>query len=316
MDKIWNYGVAVALVAGAAVTRVSLDSITTQTLSFSTFFPAVLLAALLGGQGAGIFAALLSTVIGWYAFMLPRWTFKIADTDTIVSVVLYLSSALLIVWIAERYRGTLRKLREEEQRRDLLLRELHHRSKNTLAVSQTIVNQTLKGDSELAHKINGRLTALAAANDMLVSSDDQTVRLSDLVRSEIEPYGTNRVRLDGPGLRLSGQDARSLSLLVHELATNAAKYGALVNGSGLVDLHWTYEAGILELMWRETGGPPVQEPAKAGFGSQLIRSVAMSLNGTVDTQYRPEGLTCTIKVQPGADTNLTTTTARSTQSAA
>lgn len=298
---------AIALVAVAATVRISLDLVTSQTLSFATFYPAVLLAALWGGLGPGITAVVLSTLAGWYAFMPPRWSFKAPDTDTEISVTLFAICAILLVWIAMRYRQTLDKLHTEQQARELLIRELHHRNKNTLAVSQTIVNQTLKGESELARKINGRLNALNAANDVLVGSDDQTARLSDLIRNEIAPYGVERVHMKGPPLRVASQDARSLSLLIHELATNAAKYGALSNSAGIINVHWAFDSGKLTLTWEESNGPEVREPEKGGFGSQLIRTIATSLNGSVTTNFASSGLSCTISLEPGADTALTTT---------
>lgn len=306
-NRLRDYSLAIALVAIAAAVRLSLDLITTQTLSFATFYPAVLLAALWGGLGPGITAVVLSATVGWYAFMPPRWSLKAPNIDTEISITLFVICAALLVWIAVRYRQTLDKLHDEQQARELLIHELHHRNKNTLAVSQTIVNQTLKGEAELARKINGRLKALNAANDVIVGSHDQTARLSDLIRNEVAPYGVERVRMKGPPLRLSSQDSRSLSLLIHELATNAAKYGALSNTAGLIDVHWTFEGGTLTLTWEEASGPHVREPEKGGFGSQLIRTIATSLNGSVTTQYRPSGLSCTISLEPGVDTALTTT---------
>lgn len=301
-SNLQNYSLAVGVVAAATGVRLALDLVTNQTLTFATFYPAVLLAALWGGIGPGILAAFLSAIIGWYAFMAPRWTFKITNLDTYISVLLFFATCLLLVWIAQRYRQTLLKLQEEQASRELLIHELHHRNKNTLAVSQTIINQTLKGERELASKINGRLAALAAANDIIVGSSDQTARLFDVIRNEVSPYGEGRARLKGPALKLASQHARSLALVIHELATNAAKYGALSNASGTVDVFWTYQNGILTLTWQEAGGPEVYEPERVGFGSQLIRSVATSLNGKVNSQYTPAGLVCTIELQPDVDT--------------
>lgn len=305
-SKLQNYSLAIGLVAAATSVRLALDLVIDQTLSFATFYPAVLLAALWGGVGPGILAAVLSALIGWYAFMVPRWTFKMTSFDTYISVLLFFATGMLLVWIASRYRQTLQKLQDEEARRDLLIRELHHRNKNTLAVSQTIINQTLKGEGELARKINGRLAALAAANDVIVSSDDQTARLFDLIHNEVSPYGEGRARLKGPALKLTGQHARSLALVIHELVTNAAKYGALSNASGTVDVLWTFQDGTLKLTWQETGGPEAEEPERVGFGSQLIRGVATSLNGKVETSYTATGLVCTIELQPDVDPNQTT----------
>ena len=306
-NQALNYAIAIALVAIAAAVRLSLDLVTAQTLSFATFYPAVLLAALWGGLGPGILAVVLSTGIGWYAFMPPRWVLKAPTTDTEISIALYALCAALLVWTAVRYREALQKLHDEEERRDLLIRELQHRHKNALAVSQSIVNQTLKGESGLARKINGRLAALNAADDVLVGSHDQTARLSELIRNEVTPYGIERVRLKGPPLRLSSQDARSLALVIHELATNAAKYGALSQLGGTVDVHWSFDNGTLALNWRESGGPPVREPESKGFGSQLMRSIATSMNGTFQTDFLATGLACKISLQPGVDTALTST---------
>lgn len=307
--QLKNYALAVGVVAAAALARLSLDIITAQTLSFATFYPAVLLAALWGGLGPGILSVVLSTAVGWYAFMAPRWEFKAPNTDTEISILLFAACAALLVWIAVRYRTTLEQLHVEEERRELLIREMHHRSKNTLAVSQTIVNQTLKGERELAAKINGRLEALTAANDILVRSEDQTARLLDIIKREVAAYGAERVHLKGPALRLGSQDTRSLALIIHELATNAAKYGAFSHPAGRIDVSWTFEDPILSLQWRESGGPPVLEPQVTGFGSQLIHGITRAAGGSVETRFAPEGLQCHITLKPDTEPAVTARTA-------
>ena len=166
-----------------------------------------------------------------------------------------------------------RKQAEELQR--LLGNELNHRVKNTLATVQSIVNQTLRGaaDIEVARKaVNARIVSLAGAHDLLTERSWSGADVVDLVARAVAPFATGQISVDGPSVDVSPNQALALSLALHELATNAAKYGALSRPEGRVELRWQAQDGRLSLSWRESGGPPVAPPSRRGFGSRLIEN--------------------------------------------
>ncbi|MDW9590294.1 chemotaxis protein CheR, partial [Sinorhizobium meliloti] len=181
---------------------------------------------------------------------------------------------------------------EEHQR--MLISELNHRVKNMLAVVISIANHTLKGapsPKDFNSALSGRLHAMARAFDVLTNSNWTAAPIEDLVRQELEAFGSDRFELTGPNRRLQPQQGLSLGMTIHELATNASKYGSLSKPEGHVAVEWDDSDQQLTLTWRETGGPPVKEPQKDGFGLTLIRGEVVSrLGGNVDTIFAPEGL--------------------------
>jgi two-component system, chemotaxis family, CheB/CheR fusion protein len=183
----------------------------------------------------------------------------------------------------------------------LLLNELNHRVKNTLATIQSIAAQTLRSRSGLEgfrEAFEARLVALAGTHDVLTAEQWEGAGLRQLLDKELAPYAPEgQVRMEGPNVRLNAQATLALGLVAHELATNAAKYGALSTPEGRVCVQWSLLDGGLELIWREAGGPAVTPPQRRGFGSRLIeRSVRGELAGTVDLDFTPEGLRCTIQI--------------------
>jgi PAS domain S-box-containing protein len=191
----------------------------------------------------------------------------------------------------------------QERQRELLINELNHRVKNTLAVVQSIATQSLRDTrvpQDARTAFEGRLMALAAAHDLLTRESWETAQLGPVVRAALQPFDTeHRFEVLGPDLRLRPQAAVSLTLALHELATNATKYGALSNKSGTVSVAWTVstdETPIFRLTWAEHGGPPVAPPTRSGFGSRLIqKGLAGELGGPVTVEFLPEGVVCRIE---------------------
>ncbi|MEE1657908.1 PAS domain S-box protein [Microvirga sp. CF3062] len=199
---------------------------------------------------------------------------------------------------------TERKLWEERQH--LLINELNHRVKNTLATVQSLAAQSFRdvGASSGPNftAFQERLFALARAHDILTRDNWEGAELRDIVGEVIEPYcreSSGRCDIDGPRVRLTPSMALALSMAVHELATNAAKYGALSVSTGQVSISWSVLPGNprqLTLCWQEQGGPPVAFPKRKGFGTRLIeRSLAQELAGEVSLAYVPTGVVCTVK---------------------
>ena len=189
-----------------------------------------------------------------------------------------------------------------EQHREMLLKELSHRVKNSLATVQTIASHTLREATDLEsfrEAFVGRLMAISKCHDLLVDTTRRNADFSQLVRDQVMPYAragaTSQVAISGPSITLGAEASHAFGLVLHELATNAAKYGALSTGDGHLDISWkngpdpTRPEAIVE--WRESGGPPVSPPTRRGFGSVLIeQSLAYSLGGGAEIDYRPEGL--------------------------
>jgi len=180
-----------------------------------------------------------------------------------------------------------------------LAREAEHRSKNLLANVQATVNLSHSDTSEgLKRAIEGRIQALANVHSLFVDTRWIGAELSTIATQELAPYsekGKTRVQIDGPQVLLEPNAAQTIAVILHELATNAAKYGALSVANGQVDLKWSHEAdGRLNLRWTETGGPAVQKPTRKGFGGRVTEQMIAQLKGETRFAWRAEGLVCEI----------------------
>jgi PAS domain S-box-containing protein len=184
--------------------------------------------------------------------------------------------------------------------RELLLAELNHRVKNTLAVVQGIAHQTFKASdatAEARRAFEGRLVALGVAHSLLTQANWENASLEELAADTLLANGANRDRisLSGPKILLPPREALAMAMALHELFTNAMKYGALSNDAGRIELRWSAvdepQESRLKLSWRESGGPTVSPPKQRGFGSLLLeRTLAQDLNGKVTTAFDPEGV--------------------------
>jgi len=185
-----------------------------------------------------------------------------------------------------------------ERQQKLLVDELNHRVKNTLATVQAIASQTMRTTTNpqaFRESFESRLLALSATHDLLTATNWRAADLCDVLLVELRPFGESRYSADGPDVDLIPAEAVALGLVFHELATNAAKYGGLSNADGRVDVTWTQADGRLELTWRESGGPAVAAPTRRGFGSRLIeKSLEGQLAGHARLDFAPSGLVCTV----------------------
>jgi PAS domain S-box-containing protein len=191
-----------------------------------------------------------------------------------------------------------------EEHLKLLLDELNHRVKNTLAIVQSIANLTFK-DSHAVERADfeQRLLTLSAVHSILTEQNWQGADIDAVVRAALKPHlggplssdGRERLAFAGADFRLKPKSAVAVSMALHELGTNAVKYGALSSGQGSVVVRWTTGDGRFRLSWQESGGPPVAPPQRRGFGTLMIeRGLAAELQGEVTIDYRPSGVVCTI----------------------
>jgi PAS domain S-box-containing protein len=189
-----------------------------------------------------------------------------------------------------------------EEERELLINELNHRVKNTLATVQSVARQTLTGrgvPQAVQRGFEARLQALGNVHTLLTEQNWEGAGLHEVIEMSLKPHGvTDRERftLDGVDFRLRPKSAVALSMALNELGTNASKYGALSEAKGHVEIVWRIEDGRFALRWRESGGPPVRQPTRRGFGSRLIeRGLAAELRGQAKIEYRAEGVVCIIE---------------------
>ena len=186
----------------------------------------------------------------------------------------------------------------------LILGEMHHRIKNTLATVSAIAAQSLRTATSIEHgqqAIENRLVALGRAHDLLMQGSWANASLVATVRGATEPYdgkGTGHFSIEGPDIGITSGAVIALAMTFNELCTNTTKFGALSVPAGRVDIAWTVddETGRLRLTWTETGGPAVQAPSRRSFGTRMMGSLGQQLNGKVDLAYPPTGFVYTLDV--------------------
>ena len=197
--------------------------------------------------------------------------------------------------------------KQAEERQNLLAREVDHRAKNALALAQSIVRLT-RGENVKSYvrSVEGRINALARVHTVLSLSSWQGAEIRKLIDEELAPYSTgDQIALSGPEVQLEPATAQTVALALHELVTNSAKYGALSTLSGRLSVNWEDQAGLLKIIWAETGGPPVEKPVSRGFGTRsVIASIESQLGGQAEFDWRPEGLVCSPLGSPAAPTGL------------
>lgn len=302
-ERIRPYSAAafsIALVSIAIATLLRLvGGWASADLRFAIYLPAILATGLLAGVPAALFVAVSSIAVIAWAFMPPYFEFKWPTESEQINIFLNLVPYLITVYFAYLCRAVLQRLRRGELNNQILVRELQHRGRNIFSVIDVIVQKTLTHDPASAKIISGRLRSIEYANELLTAKA-RAVTVKDLLLQEFAAYGENRLQVRGPDFDIGPESVRHLALLFHELATNAAKYGALSrpNGRILVDWHWN---GIkLYLTWKEYGGPKIASlPSKQGFGSRLIDVSIKSLSGIIQSEFHPDGFTCSMNLRLG-----------------
>lgn len=290
-----------AAVAVPTLLRLGLNALVGDAHWYPTYYPATLLATIFLGWEAGVAVVLLSAATAVWLFTLPATGFSARE---MAAVAVFVSADSLIVLSAGLLRATLIRLEAANRREKALNNELQHRLKNTLAVVQGLMRQTLKhghGDAQaLEAALTGRIHALSRAHDVLATGSWEACALPDLATQALEPFRADgQIAARGPDCVLYPESCVPLVLALHELATNAVKHGALSSPRGRVDLTWSptgaAEAAGLTLVWTERDGPPVKGPSRKGLGTRLLTRQA----GLEDVRlaFRPSGVVCEIDVR-------------------
>jgi two-component sensor histidine kinase len=289
-DSAEPYAFAAFCVAIAALIRWSIGIFVEGVVPFAAFFPAALFAAFVGGKGPGAFVVALGGVIGWWAFFEPAKTFLPLSLSQQISLIFYALTGLLIVWAADHYRKVTKRLEDAEKFRQLAVEELAHRLKNKVATIQAIISLRLREDPQTRDELLSCLTSLRATDDLIIATQGKGARISDILSAELRPYDAARLSIAGPEILLPPKLALTAALIFHELATNAAKYGALSLSPGKVSVRWSCSNSRLNVEWVETGGPSVSLPDHQGFGTRLFLRALQQFEGEISTTFATTGL--------------------------
>src|SRR5262245_64799601 len=290
------YAFALLCVAVAAVVRWGVGLWFEGIVPFATFFPAVLLAALVGGIGPGVFATITGGIVAWWIFVIPPMAFFPLKPGQVISLIAYLITCLIIVSAAEHYRRLTKRFEDEQKFRELAVEELAHRLKNKVATIQSIVSLRLREDPQARDEIVKCLGALRATDDLIIAAQGKGARIADILSIELKPYDVARISVEGPEILLAPKLALTMALLFHELTTNAAKYGALSHSVGKISVRWSRSENWLNLDWRESEGPPVTAPNHRGFGTRLFLRALEQFGGKVEAIFPSTGLVCKLSV--------------------
>ena len=277
-------GAAVAVVVEEVVATEDLTCLAEWIRTQPTWsdFPIIILTGHGDAPGRNALADRLQRLLGNVSFLERPF-----HTSTLISVT---SSAL-------RSRRRQYQAREMLERHDLLARELQHRTKNLLAVIQAIASASLQ-ESDGREAFFSRLHALAAAQDLIINAAGRGALMRDIVGNALESFGT-RVFIDGPEVFLNPNSAQGFALIMHELATNAAKHGAMTTDSGTVSVRWSLDATSSEpailFQWKERGGPPATPPSRKGFGTVLLERAVATTGESPHFDYSQEGFTYEVR---------------------
>ena len=300
--------VELAIGLGAAVVGVAarglLVPLTGTSAPFALNFIAAVVATLFAGWRAGTVAAVAGQLLTWFIIVEPIMSFRLTDPRQGAALALATTAQLFLVGIIGRYQYEVDSARaqahHEHELRGLLLFELKHRMKNTLALVQGLAQQTFRnqGIDEVTQAYHRRLNALGHTHDLLIQCEWTGAEISQVIEKAVYALVPNRERvtIKGPSLMLEPKSCLNLALVFHELTTNSVKYGAMSNVSGMVTVVWSNDpvSGFV-LEWQETGGPPVHVPKRRGFGTRLIeRAMASELNANVELKFEETGFSCVV----------------------
>jgi two-component sensor histidine kinase len=293
-------GIAAALVAVGLRYLLPLQPLQLPAL---TVVIAVALTGTFVGLTAGLATAIVGGLLSWYLFFTPL-SWGLTEEGAVLLTGFFITAAVILATshlyrLSEQrhHQAQLAAAQKESEAARLFAREMAHRLKNALAIVQSIAFQTLGQESPETAKFSARLKALADAHDLLAEHVLRpTAEVAELVRATLKPFeeeGRRRVQVDSVHARVAAPQAVSLALAVHELATNAAKYGALSNAGGSVSLRIEDMGEAVRLIWKEQGGPSVQEPGSRGFGTTLLRR----LDSHADLRFETDGLFCSLSLR-------------------
>jgi len=295
-------GLALLALAIATAARLGMMRLAGGSVPFLTFFPAILIVTVFTGR-VGAIVALTGGVLLSALFAPPIGQLS-PQQSQVAAGLLMAAFGGFISYVALMLREALQEAHERREQEHLLLLEIQHRVKNSLAVVQSIAAQTLGQERTVnAEKFMERLFAFGEVQNMLSSSGWRPIAVRALAERALQPFqpgAAERIRLDGEDLELPPDLAINLGLALHELGTNALKHGALSNDQGRVRLSWQQAgagSGVLYVLWTERGGPTVQAPTASGFGSRLLqRNFGGAARARPKLEFRPDGVSWSVEL--------------------
>lgn len=286
--------------------RLALQPVLGDRAPYAFVFVGVAAASIAAGWRCGLATLVGGQVLIWYAVLEPQWSFVPKDTGDVAALVVVTASQVVLLAVIAIYQREIRNAWDArdatDRARDLLVEELNHRVKNTLSVVQSLARHSLRGVEEApVEAFTSRLMALARTHDLLATRQWEWSDISMVVDAATAPYrvkAQNRFTVTGPNIDLPPRTALNLALTLNELATNAAKFGALTSQQGHVTIQWTLSSNTMLLAWKEMGGPQPVPPKSEGFGLRMIRqAIADEPNGTVELNFEPTGLVCWMEME-------------------
>ncbi|MDE2405103.1 MAG: sensor histidine kinase [Sphingomonadales bacterium] len=291
--------ILVAVVIVPTALRLLLGGSATA-MPFVTYYPGILFAAIFAGWRWGALATALSALAANRLF-LPQSLLSDPTPTRLALLAYFALSCAVIVATGEALRRTMREMERAAAEREVFGREMFHRVQNVLAVVQALARTGDPGQdvAQFRDALSGRIAALSAANQHLWDPARHQRPVRRLVELALEPFGSpRRFTMEGPEQVLSPDHGHQLVLILHELAANAIRHGALSAAAGKVAIAWTGSADDFRLEWCESGGPPVSPPSRRGLGTRLLESQRLF---RVASDYRPAGLVCTIEARNAED---------------
>lgn len=316
------YLVSLLVEAVAIWTRFVIDAALPPGFPYLTFFPAVILTGFIFGMGPAVLNAAISGIVALYWFIPPAQTFEITWQSATALLFFFVVVAIDLGLLKLLLRAYAEQMHAREdlirhlQMQKLVSDEVDHRLKNLLATTSGLISLSQRHaetPQQLGNQLRQRIQSMGHSIALLRGSlHGASASMQDAILSALEPLGLNcgeRLSFEGPALRINASAIISLNLIMHELGTNAFKYGALSGEGGKIRVRWTFsdkvdEAGggdverWLELVWEESNGPPVIAPHKAGFGTELVQRLARGYGSDCVIDYRPEGLCVTLEFKP------------------
>jgi two-component sensor histidine kinase len=290
------YVFAVGCVALASLVRWGIGYFGEEVFVFAGYYPAVLFATYVGGAAVGIVTTLLSALIGWWAFIPPHFAFTPITPAVVTKLSAFVFACALIIWGADRYRRLLTRLENEEEFRKLAVEELAHRLKNKIATIQSVISVKLRDEPQTRDAILSLLNSLSATDDLVLATQGKGAHIRDIFDAEVRPYDISRISMRGPDVLLPPKLAMTIALVVHELATNAAKYGALAGPKGKLTISWQVIRDRMTIDWRESDGPVVVPSQHTGFGTRLLSRALKQFDGSIDNKFESTGLICAMNL--------------------
>jgi two-component sensor histidine kinase len=295
--------VAVSCLVVAGALRWMLSPLLQANAVYLPFLAAALIATLEGGLLGGVATAVLGGILGHLVFVGQPWRMDFTPSSA-SALITYWGLSGLVVAVTHAMALAIRRERALNEQLRTVTRELDHRAKNMLTVIQSVIRQTEASAGSIRDfrtLLEDRLQAVSAAQSLLSEAQGRPIPVGELVRRVFAPFALETrlsTPLAGPELDVSPDMAVALALLLHELATNATKHGALSTEAGKVSFTWEKRGAEVGMRWQETGGPRVELSGRRGFGTRLFKTALPPHLGVVEVRYAPEGLHADVTLKP------------------